>query len=151
ATSPRWRSDSDTNKDTPSRRKHRVSGITGKLHQSYAYSYNGDSVCQDGARTYYDGHGVPCGINVVNQDITYNESWDDGTVHTVHTVRVVEGQKSGWAVEQGDSGGLAFSVASSCCRQARGETSAMNDNDTMFWTEAPDTFGHFGLKLNPHT
>lgn len=32
ATSPRWRSDSDTNKDTPSRRKHRVPSITGKLH-----------------------------------------------------------------------------------------------------------------------
>ncbi|WP_285739590.1 hypothetical protein [Kitasatospora phosalacinea] len=29
---------------------------------SAAYSYDGDSVCQDGARPYYDGHGVPCGI-----------------------------------------------------------------------------------------
>ncbi|MER5225509.1 DDE-type integrase/transposase/recombinase [Streptomyces flaveus] len=28
----RWRSGSDTSKDTPSRRKHRVSNITGKLH-----------------------------------------------------------------------------------------------------------------------
>ncbi|MGW0615669.1 peptidase [Streptomyces sp. NPDC002788] len=116
--------------------------------QSDFYSYNGDSVCQDGARSYYDGHGVPCGINVVNQDITYNATWDDGSVHAI---RGVEGQKSGWAVEQGDSGGLVFSVASSCCRQARGEVSAMDGNDTMFWTEAPDILGHFGLKLNPHT
>ncbi|MFD7880786.1 protein kinase, partial [Streptomyces sp. NPDC059766] len=30
-TSPRWRSESDTSKDTPSQRKHRVSNITGKL------------------------------------------------------------------------------------------------------------------------
>lgn len=31
ATSPRWRSGNDMNKDTPSRRKHRVSDITGEL------------------------------------------------------------------------------------------------------------------------
>ncbi|WP_193475280.1 DDE-type integrase/transposase/recombinase [Streptomyces griseomycini] len=32
AISPRWRSGNDTSKDTPSRRKHRVSNITGKPH-----------------------------------------------------------------------------------------------------------------------
>src|SRR4051794_3794126 len=39
ATSPRWRPDSDTRKNTPSQRKHRVSSITGKLH----YDIGGDA------------------------------------------------------------------------------------------------------------
>jgi hypothetical protein len=114
---------------------------------SDAYSYNGQSVCQDGARSYYDGHGVPCGIKVVNEDITYNLKWDDGTVHSV---RGVEGQSSGWATEQGDSGGLVFSVENSTDRQARGIVSGSSGNSTMFWTEAPDILNHFNLKLNPY-
>ncbi|MGQ5640522.1 MULTISPECIES: hypothetical protein [unclassified Streptomyces] len=114
---------------------------------SDAYSYNGQSVCQDGARSYYDGHGVPCGIKVVNEDVTYNTTWEDGSVHTT---RGVKGQSSGWAVEQGDSGGLVFSVENSTYRQARGEVSAMDNNSTLYWTEAPDILSYFRLQLNPH-
>jgi hypothetical protein len=117
---------------------------------SDAYSYNGDSVCQDGARSYYTGHGVPCGIEVINQDVTYRLTWDDGSVHTV---RGVEGYawKSGWAVTQGDSGGLVFSVNGTTTRQARGSVSASSDGTVhIYWTEAPDILSGFGLHLNPY-
>ncbi|MEO8827392.1 hypothetical protein [Lapillicoccus sp.] len=126
--------------DQPTGRWYRVN--------SYAYSYNGDLVCQDGARSYYTGHGVPCGIKVINQDITYNESWDNGAVYSV---RGVEGYaSSGYAVRAGDSGALVFTVTGSSTRQARGQVSAQTDSAHMFWTEAPDVFGAFSVHLNPH-
>ncbi|MFE9427825.1 hypothetical protein ACFYNO_33245 [Kitasatospora sp. NPDC006697] len=115
---------------------------------SDAYSYNGESVCQDGARSYYDGYGVPCGITVSNQDISYFLTWDDGT--TV-TVRGVEGKKNGWASEHGDSGALVFTVSGSTSRQARGIVSADFGYGTLLWTEAPDILNAYGVSLNPHT
>ncbi|GAB2736148.1 hypothetical protein GCM10010442_66430 [Kitasatospora kifunensis] len=87
---------------------------------SDAYSYKGDSVCQDGARSYYDGHGVPCGITVTNSDVTYTQAWQDGTVVTV---RGVQGFSSGWVGEPGDSGALVFALVGNT-RQARGQVSA---------------------------
>lgn len=114
---------------------------------SYAYSYNGDSVCQDGARSYYTGHGVPCGIVVNNQDIYYSYVWDDGSAHTS---RGVSGT-AGYAVTQGDSGALVFTINGSSTRQARGQVSAeSNGGSTLYWVEATDIFNHLGLHLNPH-
>ncbi|MFJ2581176.1 S1 family peptidase [Kitasatospora aureofaciens] len=113
---------------------------------SASCSYNGDSVCQDGARSYYNGYGVPCGITVTNQDVLYNITWDDGTVHTV---RGVQGQSSGWMGEPGDSGALVFSISGSNTRQARGIASAMGGG-SFFWTEAPDILNAWNLHLNPH-
>jgi hypothetical protein len=114
-----------------------------------AYSYTGDGVCQDGARSYYNGNGVPCGIVVTNDDITYTISYDDGSTHTV---RGVEGtDPSGYAVTAGDSGALVFTLNGSSTRQARGSVSAQSGSGTMLWTEAPDILSSFGVSLNPHT
>ncbi|MGW1890584.1 hypothetical protein ACWCP6_10030 [Streptomyces sp. NPDC002004] len=113
-----------------------------------AYSYSGQSVCQDGARSYYTGHGVPCGITVQNADVRYNLTWEDGSVHAV---RGVKGHNSNWAVTKGDSGALVFSVTNRTDRKARGIVSGESGNQTMYWTEAPDIIDAFGVDLNPHT
>ncbi|HEV3170247.1 MAG TPA: hypothetical protein VGZ32_07905 [Actinocrinis sp.] len=118
---------------------------------SDAYSYNGDGVCQDGARSYYTGHGVPCSTVVYNEDYTTNLTWDDGTVHTV---RGVLGRTTGYASTQGDSGALVFVVTGASTRQARGQVSAggsAGGYNLLFWTEAPDILNHYNLHLNPHT
>lgn len=118
---------------------------------SDAYSYNGDLVCQDGAASYFLGHGVPCSIKVVNQDIYFNIAYGGQTV----TVRGVKGTKTdgGWAVHEGDSGGAVFSVSGSSSRQSRGIVSA-EDSDggaSVYWTEAPDILKDWSAKLNPTT
>ncbi|MEU3515137.1 peptidase [Streptomyces sp. NPDC006654] len=120
-----------------------------------AYSYNGDSVCQDGVASFFMQEGTVCGINVINQDITYTlQTETQGS----YTVRGVEGVRSAWAVAQGDSGAMVFQAGST--RQARGVISAgSTDAPTggghagtyVYWTEAPDILSHFGLKMNPHT
>ncbi|GAA1952365.1 hypothetical protein [Kitasatospora viridis] len=115
---------------------------------SDAYSYNGEQVCQDGAVSYYNGHGVPCGIKVINQDIRWAVTWNDGTNATI---RGVEGQSSGYVATEGDSGALVFTVTGSNTRQARGIVSGGFDANTLLWTEAPDILNAFGLHLNPHT
>ena len=114
------------------------------------YSYNGQSVCQDGARSYYTGHGVPCGIVVDNQDITWTETFDDGTTHSV---RGVEGKKTAYVGIQGDSGGLVFTISSSTTRDGRGQVvyGIFGSTNYLRWTEAPDILGAFGMVLNPHT
>ncbi|MEV6726211.1 peptidase [Streptomyces xanthochromogenes] len=119
---------------------------------SYAYSHNGDYVCQDGAASFFMQQGTVCGIHVINDDITY--SMDNGW-----TVRGVEGTRlpaSPWATAHGDSGSMVYSTTGST-RQARGVVSALNTpyqthaGNYLLWTEATDIFNHFGLKLNPTT
>jgi hypothetical protein len=115
---------------------------------SAGYSYNGQSVCHDGAKSYYNGRGVPCGITVTDEDIHYEESWPDGSLHNVRGVR----GEGGYGMTHGDSGALVFAVHGDK-REARGMASALaNDNPSgaMFWTEAPDILKSFGLTLNPH-
>ncbi|MFF3699085.1 peptidase [Streptomyces sp. NPDC002221] len=127
---------------------------------SAAYSYAGDLVCQSGAASYYMGYGNVCGIQVTNQDITWSSTDWSGT----HNVRGVEGTRlqsnQPWAVAEGDSGALVYSVSGSTY-QARGINSAGESPccysyanrdvayNYMLWTEAPDILNHFGLKLNP--
>ncbi|MCX5255137.1 S1 family peptidase [Streptomyces canus] len=120
-----------------------------------AYSYNGDSVCQDGVASFFMQEGTVCGIQVINQDITYTLETDN---QGSYTVRGVEGVRSAWAVAQGDSGAMVFQAGTT--RQARGIVSAGSaDAPTggghagtyIYWTEAPDILGHFGLKMNPQT
>lgn len=122
---------------------------------SDAYSYTGDYVCQDGAASFFMGYGTVCAIEVTNQDITYSLTDWSGT----HNVRGVEGTRlpgEQWAVGHGDSGAMVFAVSGST-RQARGVVSALTDpyqtegGSYIYWTEAPDILGHFGLKLNPTT
>ncbi|MFF3084322.1 hypothetical protein ACFVRB_04615 [Streptomyces nojiriensis] len=114
------------------------------------YSYEGGPrVCQDGARSYYTGHGVPCGTEVKDQDITYNLQWSDGSWHSI---RGVLGYNSSWATMQGDSGGLVFGINSDGTRNARGIVSGVSaDNKWIWWTEATDIMNNFNAKLNPHT
>lgn len=114
---------------------------------SEAYSYIGQSVCQDGTRSYYTGHGVPCGIAVSNSDIWVNIKYDNGAMMSI---RGVQGISTGWAVTNGDSGGLVFSINGANTRQGRGLVAAESGNSTMFWTEAPDILDYFGVHLNPH-
>ncbi|MET8579725.1 hypothetical protein ABZX39_02390 [Streptomyces collinus] len=124
--------------DRPSGKWYRVN--------NYAYSYKGQTVCQDGARSYYNGKGVPCGIKVVNDDYRYSLQWEDGSTHNV---RGVQGHGS-YACIQGDSGGLVFTVNDSTHRQARGIVSANSGTDYLYWTEATDVLHNLHLKLNPH-
>jgi hypothetical protein len=120
------------------------------------YSLNGESFCQDGARSYYTGEGVVCGITITNDDITYNEEWDNGAIYSVQGE---EATRSGYAVIQGDSGGLDFTICGSDCRDAIGQNSAETGSGpssaTMFFVDAPDVINQFGAaidaELNPHT
>lgn len=118
---------------------------------SSAYSYAGDLVCQDGAYSYFSGHGVPCGIKVVNEDIRWTIKYAGQTV----TVRGVEGKKTdgGWAVHTGDSGSAVFSISGSNRRQSRGIMSAEDSEGgpTAYWTETPDILSKWYAKLNPVT
>ncbi|MGD3111333.1 trypsin-like serine protease [Streptomyces sp. YGL11-2] len=119
---------------------------------SSAYSHAGDLVCQDGAWSYFSGHGVPCGIKVVDDDIRWNLKYDDG--ETV-TVRGVKGTKTdgGWAIHTGDSGGAVFSISGSNERQSRGIMSAEDSEGgpTVYWTETPDILSKWYAQLNPAT
>ncbi len=116
---------------------------------STAYSYNGDYVCQAGARSAALGHPTPCGIKVTNQDLYFPVS--------NYTVRGVEGvDVNGWGSVSGDSGGTVFAVSGNTTRQLRGIVSAGGQDGTasqkvVDWTEAIDIFNQFGLKLNPVT
>jgi secreted trypsin-like serine protease len=65
-------------------------------------------------------------------------------------------------VAEGDSGGMVYqnsgstyiarginsSGSGACCYSWGGSDRAFN---YIYWTEAPDILGHFGLKLNPVT
>jgi hypothetical protein len=48
----------------------------GRCIGSPACFSSGDGVCQDGDRSDYPGHGVPCGINVSDDAITCSLSCD---------------------------------------------------------------------------
>lgn len=121
---------------------------TGKWYavNNVAYSYKGQRVCQDGARSFYNHQGVPCGITTVNDDYRYRISWSDGSLHNV---RGVQG-KGSYTGTEGDSGGLVFTVNDSRRRQARGIVSAGDGPGEIEWTEATDILHSFSLKLNPH-
>jgi hypothetical protein len=118
------------------------------------YSLNGESFCQDGDASYYiTQEGVVCGIKITNDDITYNESWDDGSVHSVQGE---EATRTGYAITQGDSGGLNFTICGSNCRNAIGQNSAETGNGpssaTMFFVDAPDVIQQFpSTEQNPFT
>lgn len=116
------------------------------------YSYNGDLVCQDGPASFFMGYATVCGISVINQDITFSVNG--------HSTRGVEGsrlpQHEPWAVAEGDSGSMVYAVTGST-RDARGIVSSgvgsytSHSYNYLYWTEAPDIFATFGLKLNPAT
>lgn len=118
---------------------------------SVAYSHNGDFVCQDGAASFFMQQGTVCGIEVINEDVTFTE--DNGW-----SVRGVEGTRPNnpWTVAHGDSGSMVYATTGST-REARGVVSALSGpwqthaGNYMYWTEATDIFNHFGLKLNPTT
>lgn len=117
------------------------------------YSHNMDIVCQDGAYSYYQHWGVPCGIEVVNDNWTENEKWG-GIIHTVQGVVGYNATYTGWT---GDSGALVFTVTGANSREARGQVSSVLDIKNasgayieIFWTEAPPILATFNLHLNPH-
>jgi hypothetical protein len=109
------------------------------------YSFNGQSVCQDG-----DTSGVVCGITVANQDTTQCFGPER---YAGFCARGVLGNHNGTAVRPGDSGGLVFCVCegTAAWRQVRGNVTGWVGNDShMFWTESLDTYGAFGIHLNPN-
>ncbi|MEV0401269.1 hypothetical protein [Actinoallomurus sp. NPDC050550] len=131
----------------------------------YAYSYNGDYVCQDGGASFFDYHNAgtsptPCNIKVANEDVTWKMNDAYGTEHDT---RGVKGQNtsssnSKYAVCQGDSGGTVFTAVNSdwsaSAREARGIVSAQDGapcSTNIYWTEATDIFNRLGLHLNPTT
>jgi hypothetical protein len=109
------------------------------------YSYNGQSVCQDG-----DTSGVICGITVANQDTTQCFGAER---YAGFCARGVLGNHNGTSTRPGDSGGLVFCVCegTAAWRQVRGNVTGWVGNDShMFWTESLDTYGAFGIHLNPN-
>jgi hypothetical protein len=115
---------------------------------STAYSYVGDYVCHDGAASFFLGHPTPCGIKVTNDDLWFPISgyWARG----VEGIDVLHG----WGSHGGDSGATVFAVLPGGSRQARGMVSSGGADGTpdqrrVDWTEAPDIFAAYGLKLNP--
>jgi hypothetical protein len=109
------------------------------------YSYNGQSVCQDG-----DTSGVICGITVANQDTTQCFGPER---YAGFCARGVLGNHNGTSTRPGDSGGLVFCVCegTAAWRQVRGNVTGWVGNDShMFWTESLDTYGAFGIHLNPN-
>jgi hypothetical protein len=120
------------------------------------YSYIGDKVCQDGVRSYYtDGHVIPCGISVYNQDYWTYLTWDDSSIHHVQGV-LGHITKNYIGALPGDSGAMVFAEPSAgqTTRDARGQVSATGSDSTyniLFWVEAPDILASAGLKLNPYT
>ncbi|GAA1973224.1 peptidase [Catenulispora subtropica] len=121
---------------------------------SVAYSYNGDYVCHDGQRSFFMGHPTPCNIKVTNQDKYCGPT--TGCPGLSYTARGVWGDavNNGWGAAGGDSGATMFAVESGGVRQARGLLSDGTPGDGtpgVFWTEATDIFGYFGLTLNPRT
>ena len=121
---------------------------------SYAYSYNGDYVCHDGQRSFFMGHPTPCDIKVTDQDKYCGPT--TGCPGLSYTARGVWGVavNNGWGSAGGDSGATIFAVQSGGTRQARGLLSDGDPADGapgVFWTEATDIFGHWGLTLNPRT
>lgn len=110
------------------------------------YSYNGDSVCQDGYTS-----GVICGIQVVNQDVQ-NFMVSGPRYHNTFAVRGVIGRRANsTAVRPGDSGGLVFAIpySGASVREVRGIVSASVDghSDEIFWTEALDIYNTFHVHL----
>ena len=115
-----------------------------------AYSYDGDYVCQAGAASYYLGHPTPCGIKVINDDITFRMG--------SYWVRGVEGidNRHGWGSHNGDSGGTVFAMQANGDWQARGIVSAGGEDGTrdqrrVDWPEAVDILRGFRLLVNPRT
>ncbi|MFD0561554.1 hypothetical protein ACFQ2M_05620 [Kitasatospora saccharophila] len=116
---------------------------------SVQYSYKGDWVCQDGVTAYFTGQGVPCGIQVTDDDTTWTPDapfwWDN----TRHTSRGVCGYASGYGADHGDSGALVFTVEGDN-RQARGSVSAGSDVHHVCWTETKDYLQAVGVFLSPY-
>lgn len=110
------------------------------------YSYNGDSVCQDGYTS-----GVICGIQVVNQDVQNFQVRGERYGNTFAVRGVIGRRANSTAVRPGDSGGLVFAIPSSgaTVREVRGIVSASVDghSDEIFWTEAIDIYNAFHVHL----
>ncbi|NUP53866.1 MAG: hypothetical protein HOW97_42085 [Catenulispora sp.] len=110
------------------------------------YSYNGDSVCQDGYTS-----GVICGIQVINQDVQNFQVRGERYGDTFAVRGVIGRRANSTAVRPGDSGGLVFAIPSSgaTVREVRGIVSASVDghSDEIFWTEAIDIYNAFHVHL----
>ncbi|GAA1978301.1 hypothetical protein [Catenulispora subtropica] len=110
------------------------------------YSYNGDSVCQDGYTS-----GVICGIQVVNQDVQNFMVRGERYGNTFAVRGVIGRRANSTAVRPGDSGGLVFAIpySGATVREVRGIVSASVDghSDEIFWTEALDIYNTFHVHL----
>ncbi|MFL6111134.1 MAG: hypothetical protein ACJ786_07270 [Catenulispora sp.] len=110
------------------------------------YSYNGDSVCQDGYTS-----GVICGIQVVNQDVQNFMVRGERYPGTFAVRGVIGRRANSTAVRPGDSGGLVFAVpySGATVREVRGIVSASVDghSDEIFWAEALDIYNAFHVHL----
>jgi hypothetical protein len=111
-----------------------------------AYSYNGDSVCQDGYTS-----GVICGIQVVNEDVQNFMVRGERYGNTFAVRGVIGRRANSTAVRPGDSGGLVFAIpySGATVREVRGIVSASVDghSDEIFWAEALDIYNTFHVHL----
>jgi hypothetical protein len=125
-------------------------GVTALVPENDFSVSDGESVCQDGAMSYFTGHGVPCGIKIVNTNVVVNVTWDNGVVHSEDET---EATASSYAVRQGDSGGLVFTICGSNCRSATGLVSAeggsTDPSKILYFTDAWKILQSTGLSLAP--
>ena len=107
----------------------------------------GQGVCQDGAFSYFSGHGVPCSAVVYSAYTTAPVDWPDGTTHIVAGY---QSRSTGYVAQQGDSGALVFDVTGSSTRNALGMASGISNYNGYNWllyTRASDVLGHYNLRL----
>lgn len=97
--------------------------------------YINEYVCQDGISSYLNAGRVPCNIQIVN-DVTWNSCEANGNCGEVlgYQGNTTNGN---WVVQEGDSGAVVFTIASSDTRNAIGMVSAeccgANPADTVYF------------------
>lgn len=113
-----------------------------RVINSYAYSGDGDSVCQNGMVTAGYLHNAKCGIIVTDDDTTWRA---DGMSAVA---RGVEGEapNNTMAAYQGDSGGSVFTITGKT-RQSRGIVSAGTLTGKLYWTESTDILNQWNMRL----
>lgn len=112
----------------------------------------GQGVCQDGAHSYFTGHGVPCNAVVCLLDDYTPVQFPDGHWYSVDGVLT---RSTGYIETAGDSGALVFDVTGASTRNALGmlEGGYYNNQDGynyMLYVRVTDVLNYYHLHLNPN-
>jgi hypothetical protein len=127
------------------------------LPQGAPYVITGQQICQDGIASYVIRNAVPCNQVMEGTAYVYIQG-ANGPGAWVSEIYTQSTNGAPVAID-GDSGAVAFTVASATTRDAAGMVSAGFDCNSagectqmgfVFWVDLLDAFGFTG-HLNPHT